>query len=297
MNTIASTSALASTFQSLLPKITTVPVYQYYAKNQDGGTKFLYSIQPNVKNGWTYEMISFFAFDKQSPGVVPIYQYHKVYADGSVKYYYSPKGNEGNNWKPDVPLPAFYAYGQEQPFTRPVYQYYADDQDGGKKYFYSTDPNAAKNGWKLDFVTFHVAIAKDLNLDLKINTLTINSQTDTRTVCIGSDQSFSLAIEFTGSGNVFETLAKQQRLFKIEYFGEGFGRAADVSFGAVSGKLVAGKLVYGAPDTRLSLTKAGDALQPGIYRISATLTIPGVASAFIEGSLIEVISGKWDSKA
>lgn len=293
MTITASTSQLTSEFQSLLPQVATVPVYQYYAKNQDGGFKFFYSVRSDVESGWTYETIPFYAFDKQSPGVVPVYQYHNVYADGSVKYYYSPKGDESNNWKPDVPLPAFYAYEEAQPFTQPVYQYYADDQDGGKKYFYSTDVNAAKDGWKYDFVAFHVAIAQDLNFNLEISNLTIDPSTDTSTIVIELDQPFKLAIDFAGSGNVFENVATQARDFAIQYYAEGYGKDADeVALGSVSGKLIPGQLAYSAPETQLAIARSGDLLKPGVYKIAAVLTISGVAKASIAGLMIQVTPGK-----
>jgi len=292
MNTIASASQLTSELQSQLSKIIIAPIYQYYANDQIGGFRFLYSPKSDIKNGWTYEKLAFYGFDKKTPGVVPVYQYNNVYSDGGMKYYYTTKVNEGNNWKPDVPVPAFYAYAKPQSFTRPVYQYYANDlKDGGKKYFYSTDANGARNGWTLDFVAFHVAIAEKLELAVDITQLTI----DNLSSIFEATDPLIVAIEFAGQGNLFEYFAQQALAFEVEYFAEGFGSSPDVTLGTISGKLVQGQLTYRDAVTTLTIPRVGNKLGSGLYEIGAILTIRDrqnqvLVNAFSEGFIIQVFS-------
>jgi hypothetical protein len=309
MNTIVSASQLPLGLQAQLSKVITTPIYQYYFNDQIGGYRFFYSPKAGVQNGWTYEKIAFYGLDKSTPNVVPVYQYYNYYRDGGAKYYYTTKGNEGNNWKPDVPLPAFYAYTEAQTFTQPVYQYYADDlKDGGKKYFYSTDPNGARNGWKLDFVAFHVAIAEKLELSVNITKLTIAKPGSEQSSVMTASQSFSVdadklegaldfngmamlksgenqpgifattdpfsvAIEFAGQGSVFEYFANQTLEFEVEYLAEAFGPNPDVTLGSVTGKLVPDQLIYGSAATTLKIAQIGNLLNSGLYRITAALII------------------------
>ncbi|MEM7552950.1 MAG: hypothetical protein AAF378_02430 [Cyanobacteria bacterium P01_A01_bin.84] len=133
------------------------PVYQYYAQQPDQGYRYFYSLDKDVKEGWTLdenynEAIAFYAFKHKLPGTVPVYQYYYQQKEGGVRYFYSTDRNVEACWTLDENYKdgiAFYACDKEILGTEPIYQYYYQQEAGDFRHFYSKDPNA-NHGWTLD---------------------------------------------------------------------------------------------------------------------------------------------------
>ena len=69
-----------------------VPVYQYYAKDNNGLHRYYYSTDkndPNGNAGWTKDFVAFYAYNKPQAFTIPIYQYYYKYAKGGSNYLYS----------------------------------------------------------------------------------------------------------------------------------------------------------------------------------------------------------------
>ena len=134
-----------------------VPVYQYYAKQTDGGNRYLYSLDKNVGQGWILDRdyndgLAFKAFRKQGRGRVPVYQYYVKQPDGGVRYFYSTDPNVEAGWTLDKDYNegiAFYAFDKQKFGRKPIYQYYYQQESGDFRHFYSKDPNV-ESGWTLD---------------------------------------------------------------------------------------------------------------------------------------------------
>lgn len=134
-----------------------VPVYQYYAKQTDGGNRYFYSLDKDVEEGWILDRdysdgIAFKAFKNKQKGTVPVYQYYVEQSYGGVRYFYSTDPKVESGWTLDKNYNegiAFYACAEPALGAVPVYQYFYQQEQGDFRHFYSKDPHV-EAGWTLD---------------------------------------------------------------------------------------------------------------------------------------------------
>jgi hypothetical protein len=128
---------------------TLLPVYQYYAEKPE---RFLYSVNPNIKDGWKQGPIEFYGHDRSGPDIVPVYRF--VATSPYYRYQYSVQSTiNGSGWKNEGI--AFYAASQQRRRNYvPVYQYYAVENSNWR-YRYSMDGTLSR-GWIKEKIAFYV---------------------------------------------------------------------------------------------------------------------------------------------
>jgi hypothetical protein len=100
---------------------------------------------------------------------------------------------------------------------------------------------------------------------------------------------FKVATKFELGGTFAPWIASLPVEYKIRYFYEGMGLAAEGELlPEVKGTTVPGKLLYGAPETTKEV-KAGF-LKPGLYKLTVVVSFEGnpPMTAFAEGPIIEI---------
>jgi hypothetical protein len=126
-----------------------LPVYQYYAEKPE---RFLYSVNPNIKDGWKQGPVEFYGHDRAAQNIEPIYRL--VATSPYYRYQYSSQPTiNGFGWKNEGI--AFYAaVKQRRANYVPVYQYYAVE-NGNWRYRYSLDGTLGR-GWVKEKIAFYV---------------------------------------------------------------------------------------------------------------------------------------------
>jgi len=102
---------------------------------------------------------------------------------------------------------------------------------------------------------------------------------------------FSLTVEFTGTGSVWNNLKNMGVGYEVAYFVEGIGaNAAERDLGVKAGNLVAATNVYSGADTTLAVPAANNNLPVGIYRVGCTVTLPTFpgTTGFVEDLIIQI---------
>ncbi|NJO78473.1 MAG: hypothetical protein HC827_08060 [Cyanobacteria bacterium RM1_2_2] len=126
-----------------------LPIYQYYSEKPE---RFLYSVNPNIKDGWKQGPVEFYGHAAAAANIVPIYRF--VATSPYYRYQYSSQPTvNGPGWKNEGI--AFYAADQKRRRNYvPVYQYYAVE-NGNWRYRYSLD-GALSRGWIREKIAFYV---------------------------------------------------------------------------------------------------------------------------------------------
>ena len=132
---------------SLLQKI-----FRYSAQNLSGSSRYLYSINPSVGQGWTFNGLAF-QTPVNDPNASPVNQLHFAQPEGwRFLYDFS---NSGQGWTLDGPV--FSAYRNQVNYSSPIFRYHQVLPDGGWNFFYSTSSSASTrlgSGWNLDGAVF-----------------------------------------------------------------------------------------------------------------------------------------------
>jgi hypothetical protein len=98
-------------------------------------------------------------------------------------------------------------------------------------------------------------------------------------------------VRFELGGTFARWIVGQLVEYKVHYYFEGMGQATEGELPPVPAppkKTVAGKLIYGPPET--SLLVPANTLKPGLYKLTAVVTFEGnpPMTAFTEGPIIEI---------
>jgi hypothetical protein len=101
---------------------------------------------------------------------------------------------------------------------------------------------------------------------------------------------FRLAVDFSFAAALAPWLVSLNLSWTARFFYESIGPGPENTFGQVSGNTTTGKLLYGAPETNL-IVSGGMAI-PGLYRITASVSVggptPSPISGFVEGPMIQI---------
>jgi hypothetical protein len=125
-------------------------VYKYYSDNP---WRFLYSTDPNIKDGWKQGPIAFYGLDRPARNIVPVYRFVATTPYYRYQYSTSPTVN-GPGWRNEGI--AFYAAQAPRRRYAPVYQYYSVE-NGNWRYQYSMSA-AIGGGWTREKIAFYVPV-------------------------------------------------------------------------------------------------------------------------------------------
>jgi len=101
---------------------------------------------------------------------------------------------------------------------------------------------------------------------------------------------FRLAVDFNFAAALAPWIVSLNLLWTARFFFESIGPGPEGFYGQVNGNTMAGRLNYGAPETNLIV--AGGMAVPGLYRITASVSVggpvPSPISGFVEGPMIQI---------
>lgn len=110
---------------------------------------------------------------------------------------------------------------------------------------------------------------------------------------VRDNEGFDVTLTFQGNpaGIVWNALKTSALRYVVTYFAESIGPGTDsAALGVFAGNLAVGVDIYTA--ARTTVVVPGGTLQPGVYRLAATLTFPTAPgfAGFFEGTLLQVIA-------